>query len=80
MEIEVIKAKQKELEQTFNKLEAQRKDLNKKVADIGEELLRLQGEYRAYGSIIELGASADAAVIDAEPTLKAEDKKVRSKK
>ncbi len=53
MNVETIRDARNTSKDLFKRLSDQRKSLNKQVAQIDAELLRLQGEYRVLSKLLE---------------------------
>lgn len=53
MDKKALEAKRDEATQTFDKLEAQKTDLNKQVNGINTEQTRVQGDYRTLTALID---------------------------
>lgn len=70
MNRETLEQKKADAEKRFG-------ELQKQEADIQKELLRVQGEYRTFEGLIK-ELTDPAKTIDAEPTLKKEDKNADS--
>lgn len=64
MDKKQIEKRRKEAEDSFNALQQQKQEHQDKVQEIDAELLRLQGEHRALGSLLEKPKKTEADTID----------------
>lgn len=66
---EEIKAKQTALELQFNNLTARKTELETELTNTSEEMFRLQGEYRAFSSLLDTPNNESLSITAVEDIL-----------